>query len=89
MGFTPLEGLMMGTRSGSVDPGFSLLLCGKNMLSGQQLDELLNKNSGLLGISGGFRETCARYWLLVRRETNGPNWLSIFTFIVCVRELAE
>jgi acetate kinase len=52
MGFTPLEGLMMGTRSGSVDPGILTYLIRQNQLTGQQLDELLNNHSGLLGISG-------------------------------------
>ena len=52
MGFTPLEGLMMGTRSGSVDPGILTYLMRRGQLTGQQLDDLLNTNSGLLGISG-------------------------------------
>lgn len=52
MGFTPLEGLMMGTRSGSVDPGILTFLMREMRLSGEQLDDLLNKKSGLLGISG-------------------------------------
>jgi len=52
MGFTPLEGLMMGTRSGSVDPGILTFLLRGQKLSGEQLDDLLNKKSGLLGISG-------------------------------------
>jgi acetate kinase len=52
MGFTPLEGLMMGTRSGSVDPGILTYLMRTRKLSGEQLDEILNKKSGLLGISG-------------------------------------
>ena len=52
MGFTPLEGLMMGTRSGSVDPGILTYLMRQRHLTGHQLDELLNKKSGLLGISG-------------------------------------
>ena len=52
MGFTPLEGLMMGTRSGSVDPGILTYLMRKQHLSSQQLDEILNQKSGLLGISG-------------------------------------
>jgi acetate kinase len=52
MGFTPLEGLMMGTRSGSVDPGILTHLLREEHLTGQELDELLNKKSGLLGISG-------------------------------------
>ena len=52
MGFTPLEGLMMGTRSGSVDPGILTYLMREQELSGEQLDDLLNKKSGLFGISG-------------------------------------
>ena len=52
MGFTPLEGLMMGTRSGSVDPGIITYLMREKHLDGKQLDEVLNKQSGLLGISG-------------------------------------
>jgi acetate kinase len=52
MGFTPLEGLMMGTRSGSVDPGILTHLMHRTNLSGEQIDGILNKKSGLLGISG-------------------------------------
>jgi acetate kinase len=52
MGFTPLEGLMMGTRSGSLDPGILTYLMRQGQSTGQQLDELLNMKSGLLGISG-------------------------------------
>lgn len=52
MGFTPLEGLMMGTRSGTVDPGILTYLMREKHLNGQALDDLLNKKSGLLGISG-------------------------------------
>jgi len=52
MGFTPLEGLMMGSRSGSVDPGILTYLMREKHLSGQQLDEVLNQKSGLLGVSG-------------------------------------
>jgi len=52
MGFTPLEGLMMGTRSGSVDPGILTYLMSQNHIDGAQIDDLLNHKSGLLGISG-------------------------------------
>ena len=52
MGFTPLDGLMMGTRSGSVDPGILTYLMRAQNLQGEALDHLLNKKSGLLGISG-------------------------------------
>lgn len=52
MGFTPLEGLLMGTRSGDVDPSIILYIMGKEGLSMNEANTLLNKHSGLLGISG-------------------------------------
>ena len=52
MGFTPLDGLMMGTRSGSVDPGILIFLMRQDKLNYEQIDRLLNRESGLLGISG-------------------------------------
>jgi acetate kinase len=52
MGFTPLEGLMMGTRSGSVDPGLLLYVLRQRGLTPEDLDRVLNKESGLLGVSG-------------------------------------
>jgi len=52
MGFTPLEGVMMGTRSGSVDPGLLLYLQTKQGVSVSELDDTLNDRSGLLGVSG-------------------------------------
>jgi acetate kinase len=52
MGFTPLEGLVMGTRSGSIDPGIILHLLEKKAYTSDQLDKILNKESGLKGISG-------------------------------------
>ena len=52
MGFTPLEGLMMGTRSGSVDPGLLFHLLRNGGQAPEQLDQVLNHESGLLGISG-------------------------------------
>jgi len=52
MGFTPLEGLMMGTRSGSVDPGILIHLLRQETYTADELDQLLNKASGLKGISG-------------------------------------
>jgi acetate kinase len=52
MGFTPLDGLMMGTRSGSLDPGILTYLMREEKSTGKQLDNLLNTKSGLLGISG-------------------------------------
>jgi acetate kinase len=52
MGFTPLEGLMMGSRSGSVDPGILIHLMRKQGFTADRLDALLNRESGLLGLSG-------------------------------------
>jgi len=52
MGFTPLEGLVMGTRSGDLDPALLDFLSHKEGLSTRDIDMLLNKQSGLLGLSG-------------------------------------
>ena len=52
MGFTPLEGLMMGTRSGSIDPGLLLYLLREKGYTPGALSDLLNRESGLKGISG-------------------------------------
>jgi acetate kinase len=52
MGFTPLEGLMMGTRSGSVDPSILVHLIRRHGYTANQIDEILNRKSGLLGVSG-------------------------------------
>ena len=52
MGFTPLEGLPMGTRSGDIDPAVPLYIMDKEELNLQQINALLNKHSGVLGISG-------------------------------------
>src|SRR5919107_2797692 len=52
MGMTPLEGLVMGTRSGDIDPAIIDFVGAKEGLSAQEVDSVLNKQSGLLGISG-------------------------------------
>ena len=52
MGFTPLEGLMMGTRSGSIDPAIVIYLMREYNFTTDQLNDLLNKESGLKGVSG-------------------------------------
>ncbi|TAF07368.1 MAG: acetate kinase [Nostocales cyanobacterium] len=59
MGFTPLDGLMMGSRCGSIDPGILIYLLRQSDYSAESLDYVLNKASGLRGISGissDFRE---------------------------------
>jgi acetate kinase len=52
MGFTPLEGLVMGSRSGDLDPAIVLYLMAKEELGPAEMNALLNKHSGLLGLSG-------------------------------------
>lgn len=52
MGLTPLEGLVMGTRSGDIDPSVMLVLARREEMTPSQLDDFLNKRSGVLGIAG-------------------------------------
>lgn len=52
MGFTPLEGLIMGTRCGDIDPAVVSFIMEKEGLDNKQVDELMNKKSGVLGLSG-------------------------------------
>ena len=52
MGFTPLEGLVMSARSGDLDPGLLLYLLAEKKMSAKEAGVLLNKQSGLLGVSG-------------------------------------
>ncbi len=52
MGFTPVEGLIMGTRSGDIDAGVLLYLAEKENLNLKQVNDVINKKSGVLGISG-------------------------------------
>lgn len=61
MGFTPLEGLMMGTRCGNIDPAIVLYLIDDMGMSTKEVNTLMNKKSGLLGISGSsndLRDVC-------------------------------
>ncbi len=57
MGFTPLEGLVMGTRSGDLDPSLVPFLAEREGVDGAQVVEILNHESGLLGLSGVSRDT--------------------------------
>ena len=53
MGVTPLDGLMMGTRCGSIDPAIIPFLMKKENLTPDEIDTIMNKKSGMLGVSGG------------------------------------
>ena len=52
MGLTPLEGLIMGTRSGDIDPAILEFICKKEDISVEEMNNILNKKSGVLGLSG-------------------------------------
>jgi len=56
MGFTPLEGLVMGTRSGDHDPAIGLYVMEKEGLKAKEMDAILNKKSGILGITEKFTD---------------------------------
>ena len=82
MGFTPLEGLVMGTRSGDLDPAVLEYLGAKEGLSPGEVDNLLNKQSGLLGLSGlthGMRE------LLAEAHENNDRRARLAIDIFCYR----
>ncbi len=68
MGFTPAGGLVMGTRTGDLDPGVLIHLLRTEKLNAEQLDRLVNRESGLLGIS----ETSADVRDLLAREATDP-----------------
>jgi acetate kinase len=76
MGFTPLEGLMMGTRCGSIDPGILLYLMREHQLSAQQLEHILNFESGLKGV-GGFSDMRE----LLDRQTEALPHLAVRMFV--------
>lgn len=56
MGLTPLEGAVMGTRCGDIDPAIPMFIQQKEGLSAKELDSILNKKSGVLGITGQFTD---------------------------------
>src|SRR3954469_9267878 len=82
MGFTPLDGLMMGTRSGAVDPGILTYLMREDHLSAEQLDNLLNTKSGLLGISGS-----SSYMRQIIAEMNAGSSRAKLAFDIFVHRL--
>lgn len=79
MGFTPLEGLMMGSRSGSVDPGILIHIIRKHGYQPDDLDRILNRESGLLGLSGVSSDL--REVLSAAREGNRRAQLAFDVFL--------
>lgn len=78
MGFTPLEGLVMGTRCGDLDPNILLFLHEKTGMSLKEITDILNKQSGLLGISGISHDM--RTLLEAREKGNGRARLAVEIF---------
>ncbi len=78
MGFTPLEGLVMATRSGSVDPGLLLWLAEREQMKAGELEQALERESGLLGLSGSadMREITAR-----AAAGDGPATLALDVYV--------
>jgi len=78
MGFTPLEGLVMGTRSGDLDPAVILHIMAKEELTLHEANTLLNKHSGLIGVSGVSNDM--RELVKESRRGNKPAQLAIDLF---------
>jgi acetate kinase len=83
MGFTPLDGLMMASRSGSIDPGLLLHLLRQPDYSVDRLDRILNQESGLLGISG--ISTDLREILAARDQGNARAQLAFDAYVHSLR----
>ena len=81
MGLTPLEGLMMGTRSGDVDPHLPGFLAQREGISLAEAEALLNKKSGLLGISGYSQDMRE----LLQRESDGDQDAALAIEMFCYR----
>lgn len=84
MGFTPLEGLMMGTRSGDVDPSLAGFLARRERVDVAEVEGWLNTRSGLLGVSG--RSQDMRELLQAERDGDGHAALAVEMFCNRVRK---
>ncbi len=82
MGFTPLEGLVMGTRSGDVDPAIHDFISVKEGMSLHEVDAMLNKHSGMLGVSG---LTADMRELLAEEAENGDRRARLAIDLFCYR----
>ncbi len=81
MGFTPLEGLVMGTRSGDIDPGIVLYLIENLGMKVNQVNKILNRESGLIGISGVSND----FRNIVDEAAKGNKMASLAIDIFCYR----
>jgi acetate kinase len=81
MGFTPLEGLVMGTRCGDVDPVALLHVVGREEIGSSEVNSLLNKHSGLLGLSGISNDMR----VLLEAEAKGNERAKLAITVFCYR----
>lgn len=84
MGLTPLEGLLMGTRTGDLDPAIVTFLMEKEKLSIKKIDDIMNKRSGLLGISGSSNDM--RDILSLMKKGNKRAKLSFDIFVYRIKK---
>jgi acetate kinase len=84
MGMTPLEGLMMGTRAGSIDPGILLYLLQSRRVTADEMAEQMEHESGLVGVSG--RTSDVRELLQAEACGDGPAALALRIFVTRAAE---
>ena len=80
MGFTPLEGLLMGTRSGDLDPSIVTYVMGKEGLDVREMNALLNKHSGLIGVSGESSDMRELEEAVAEGDKRAKSAFDIFTY---------
>ncbi len=83
MGFTPLEGLMMGARSGTIDPGIVIHLVRHLGFRADQLDHVLNKESGLRGVSGVSGDMRAVMEAMARGDSRAQLAFDVYVHRLC------
>src|SRR5262249_8946663 len=81
MGFTPLEGLVMGTRCGDADPSLPAFLAKRERVDVAEVEEWLNRRSGLLGVSGSSRDMRD----LLQRQGQGDERARLAVEMFCYR----
>lgn len=81
MGFTPLEGAVMGTRCGDIDPAIPLYVMQKEKITAQEMDRILNKKSGLLGITGKYTDRRD----IIKKAKDGDERCQLALEIECFR----
>jgi acetate kinase len=79
MGFTPLEGLMMGTRSGDIDPALPLALIKTLNTTPEKIDQLLNRESGLKGITGKYSDM-RDIWKTSKKDPRSKLAMEIYSY---------